>query len=422
MKIFSYNISRSFFNQSVSRNIFFLGITQIVNYLFPLLTLPFLVKTLGNFEWGKIAFAQALIAYFILIVDYGFNISATRKIAVALNDKKALRHVFYNTIYSKVILLLISGVFLLIFTIGVPKFSKDALLYWFFFGSVIGNLFYPQWFFQGIEKMQYITIINFVIKLIFTGLIFLLVDDKTDSLLVGFLSGISYIVPGVIAFFIAKKIVGNPLRVRLTDIKIEMIEGFHLFVSSAMTSILTSASVFILGLMSSEEIVGGYSAIDRLIKACIMVFIPITTGIYPTISKQLGVSEEEGIRKIVKLAIPTIVLSIVLVLLLLFLKDIIIENFYTKYFLKYSTVYVLLLFWIPVSILNNFIGIQYLTGSGRGNFYAKSFLIAGICTLFFMLLLTKLYSYTGTALSVLLGEIILTLVMLFMIVFKVKSK
>ncbi len=416
-------IFNKFYRQkNISKNIIFLGITQIINYIFPLLTLPFLVKTLGEAGFGKISFAQAFIGYFVLVVDYGFNISATRKISIFRNDVEKLRKIYYNTIYSKIILLLFSAVCLLCLTLMSERFSEDFLLHWFFFGMVVGNLLYPQWLFQGLEKMAYITIVNFIIKLIFTVLVFLLIRKTTDYVWVGLLTGVSYIIPGIYAFLISKKIVGKAIPIHFSGIKEEMKSGFHLFTSTAMTTVLTTSSIFILGLMSTPSIVGGYSAMDKLIKASLLIFAPITMAIYPSVSKQLVLSEKKGINKIIKYALPTIIFALFLAITLFIVRNTLIEKFYSPELLKFSSVFVILLFWIPISVLNNFIGIQYLTGSGRGKIYGQSFLISGLSTLVVMIILTKLYSYNGTALSVLFGELLLMITMLMQIFIRIKKK
>ena len=73
-------------HKKLASNIASLFTVQAANYLIPLLTLPYLVRILGPREFGLIAFAQAFSQYFVILTDYGFNLSATREVAIHRAD------------------------------------------------------------------------------------------------------------------------------------------------------------------------------------------------------------------------------------------------------------------------------------------------------------------------------------------------
>ena len=88
---------KSFFRNKLSLNFIYISLSQIVNYVFPLLTFPYLVKVLGLNGFGLYTFATSFVGYFQLIVDYGFNIIGIKKIA---EGKKTTR---VNTeVYSSI--------------------------------------------------------------------------------------------------------------------------------------------------------------------------------------------------------------------------------------------------------------------------------------------------------------------------------
>ncbi|HDW3666810.1 TPA: oligosaccharide flippase family protein, partial [Escherichia coli] len=82
------------------KNIFFLFLIQISNYIFPLLTLPYLVRVLGASQFGSLMLAQALIQYFITVTEYGFNLSATKKIALSKSQDETNK-IYTNTLYAR---------------------------------------------------------------------------------------------------------------------------------------------------------------------------------------------------------------------------------------------------------------------------------------------------------------------------------
>ena len=72
-------MSNNLLNKNVFKNFCSLSVLQGFNYILPLLVLPYLIRTVGLNYFGVLMFSQSIINYFIIIVDYGFNLSATRK-------------------------------------------------------------------------------------------------------------------------------------------------------------------------------------------------------------------------------------------------------------------------------------------------------------------------------------------------------
>ena len=197
------NISRE--SKRFFSNFLSLGILQGANYIFPLITLPYLVRIIGAEKFGLLAFATTTITYFVIITDFGFNLSATREISINRDNKKKIIEIFSAVFFIKIILLFFAFFLLTFFIIFFQKFKKDALVYFLTFGTVVGQVLFPIWFFQGMEKMKYITFLNIFSKSIFTFSIFVFVKEPNDYLLVPVLTSLGYIIYGIFALFIIKK-------------------------------------------------------------------------------------------------------------------------------------------------------------------------------------------------------------------------
>lgn len=139
---------------------------QGVNYLLPLITLPYLLRVLGPEKFGVVAFAQAFVQYFVLFTDYGFNLTATKAISIYRDEKKSIRNLFYNNV-DKDFINGFSFIVLILIVFSVDKFKIDWNIYISTFGIVIGNVMFPIWFFQGMENMKVVSILNAISKIIF---------------------------------------------------------------------------------------------------------------------------------------------------------------------------------------------------------------------------------------------------------------
>ncbi len=413
------NLKKSLKEKDIKRlieNIFSLGILQVANYLLPLVTLPYLVRVLGAEKFGIIIFAQALISYFSIFVNYGFHLSATREISINREDSKKISQIFSSVMSIKFLLIIISFISLSILIFSFDKLKQDWFIYYFTFGIIIGSALFPVWLFQGMEKMKYITFLNILSKLIFTISIFIFIRESSDYIFVPIINSLGYIVSGIIAIYISLK--NFNITFILPDfnqIKHQLKEGWHIFLVSLQTNILSSSGILILGLFQSKEIVGIYGAIEKISRAVIMLFSPVKQALYPYISAKLKKSKTEGVEFIKKVAvIVSFIVLIICFIIFFFSKDIIYILFGEK-LTPYSIILQILALYIFLSNLNNFIGVQYLLGLGYNKIYSKAFTLASIISLILYFSLTPFYSFYGTIFGMLIGEIALLFFMVFFI-------
>jgi PST family polysaccharide transporter len=81
---------------------------QAVGYVLPLVTVPYLLRVLGPEHFCLIAFAQAVMAYFITLNDYGFNLSSTRELAIRRDDRRLKSELYFSVMAFKAVLCFVS--------------------------------------------------------------------------------------------------------------------------------------------------------------------------------------------------------------------------------------------------------------------------------------------------------------------------
>ena len=172
-------------------NLFSLSALRGANLILPLIVLPYLVRVLGVENFGLINFSLSIIMYFNILVSFGFELSATREISIHRENSKKVSEIFSAVMVIKGILFIISFFILSILILFIDTLHEHIMLYYATFGIVAGNVLFPRWFFQGMERMKFITIINVTSRIIFTILIFVLVRDNEDFIYVPILNSLA---------------------------------------------------------------------------------------------------------------------------------------------------------------------------------------------------------------------------------------
>jgi PST family polysaccharide transporter len=258
---------------------------QGANYLLPLITFPYLVRVLGLGHFGMVAFAHAFAGYFVILTEYGFNLTASRELSIHRNDARRVAEIFSAVMAVKAILLLgaasvFSGLVLL-----VPKFRPEWPLYSAAFAMVVGSVLFPGWFFQGMERMRYATLTNIGSKAAAAASIFLLVRDREDYVLAALLQSTGFVVAGVWSLVLVRRTFGiRWVAPGARAVRAAFRDGWHVFLSQASLSLFSNTNVFILGLFAPAAVVGRFAVAEKIVRAVVGLSVPVSGAIYPRVS------------------------------------------------------------------------------------------------------------------------------------------
>jgi PST family polysaccharide transporter len=268
-------------------NFLALGIVQGLNFLLPLLVVPYLLYTLGVEVFGLLAMATALSAYFMILSDYGFNVTATHEISIHRENKRKLNEIFSAVMTIKLILMSIGFLILLTILWLFETLNRDASIYLLTFGMVLGEVLFPIWFFQGVEKMRYIAILNIIAKFFFLGAILIFVKKSEDAFLVPLFNSLGFILVGVISlFYLYKKFHIRFIWQPYAVLREYFIKGWHIFLSKLAVTLYSSSNIFVLGLFTNHLLVGYYAIAYKVISALVSLGDIVNQVIFPYLSKK----------------------------------------------------------------------------------------------------------------------------------------
>jgi PST family polysaccharide transporter len=267
-------------------NFFSLSVLQIINNIIPLLVFPYLIRVLGIENFGILAFVLAVTAYGMILTDYGFDLSATKLVSIHRENQEKLNEIFSSVITIKIFLGVIYFVTIILLVLFVDKFAQNSLLYFLAFGLVLGEILFPTWFFQGMEQMRFITIINAIAKITFTLMIFIFVKNPSDLYIVPMLNSMGAVSAAVSALYVTKKyfhISFQPQKYQTLLYYLK--DGWYIFTSRIAVELYITSNVIILGLLASNTVVGYYSVVEKTINAIGRLLDPITRTVYPYLAK-----------------------------------------------------------------------------------------------------------------------------------------
>lgn len=268
-------------------NFISLSLLQIVGYIFPLLTVPYLANVIGVEHYGEIAFAMAIMIYFQTLVDYGFVFSAVRDIARIKDDRKKVSSIYSKVMWARWFLVVCSFLLLCILILLIPKLLEMKWVLLVSFLSVVGHSMFPDWIFQALERMKYITIFNIIVNLIFTIAVFFFIKKADDYLLQPLFVSIGYVISGFGAMYLVHSWGIKISRPCPRTIFASLKDNFDLFLNQLVPNLYNSASVLFLGLCHGNSANGIFDAANRFNTAGVRFFSIVSRTFYPFLSRRM---------------------------------------------------------------------------------------------------------------------------------------
>ncbi len=311
---FSPALSR-FTRHAVVRNALSLYGITVAGYVLPLLTFPYLARVLGAGKFGLIQGASAFMGYFLVITEYGFNLSVTREVSIHRDSLDTLCRIYTSAMAARLLLMLASFLLMAGIVFAVPRLRADWPLFLISFLTVVGSGLFPQWLFQGLERMEYITIREVGARFIGLMTVFFLVRRESDYLWAAAIMSGSTAIAGAVGLVYVRRLTGVRFtRTSRSDVGRTLAEGWHVFLSTAAIKVYTTSNTFILLLIASNAEVGYFGAAAKLIDAAKNMISPLSTAIYPHISRKAAESPEGAVhfirKNLFRLSAPFAVISL----------------------------------------------------------------------------------------------------------------
>ena len=286
---------RNLLHKPVVRNAVALYGAQFATYALPLLSVPYLARVLGPENWGEVAFAQVVGIYISLVVDFGFNLSATRAVAREREDPQRLSAILSGVTGAKALLSVVCLTAILLLNAVSPwSPARDSFVWLGALWGIAGGL-RPLWFFLGIERVQLVTTIDILLRGVATLALFVVVRSPEDAILVLILLFIGSAASATFAMALAFRTAALTLPSPLVVIQV-MRSSLNLFLYRVSINMYVTSNVIILGIVASPVALGFYAGADKISKAIMGLMDPAAQAIYPFSSNLAASSMYDAAR------------------------------------------------------------------------------------------------------------------------------
>ncbi|HWK03598.1 MAG TPA: flippase [Puia sp.] len=395
------------------KNIASLGIVQLANYVLPLLSIPIISRIIGPEKFGVINFSASFMAYFTLLIGFGFDLSATRKIAAAPSDSENRNRVFSEVFFCQMWLTIFCTVCFLVCLLTVPQLKSESKVAVFSFLVCISTFLTQNWLFQAMQDLSKVALLNFISKLLFTAIVLLIVSSKGKYIWYPLVLNAVNIIIAAISFTWGYKRYHIKLRFVALKKCLELLwQEKMIFFSLVVISLYTTTNIVILGLYHNARQVAFYTSAQRLIAIVqSLLTMPFYQALYPFIGRAFGESEKKGMMIAQKTVPLILIITATASLAMFFFGPWFLVLFYGNAFAPAVPVIRILAFVPMIISISNIFGIQIMLNMKMDKYF---FYITACGAMFSVLLnfiLLPPFGYIGSAINWLITELIVNVSM-----------
>lgn len=271
---------------SVKKNFIYSALLTTANYIFPLITFPYVSRVLGADSIGLCGFIDSIINYFVLFSTMGMNILGIREIAKAKNDKTQLNKVFSSLFLLNTITTLVMLLALVIASLTVPRLYENYDLMIIGGVKLMFHFLLIEWLYKGLENFRYITIRSIIIRILYVVSVLLFVKHKSDYPIYALLSTMMIVCNAIINLNHSRRVV--KLSFKNVDLKSYFKPFFMLGIYNLLTSMYTTFNVSYLGFVTNDFEVGYYVTATKLYTIIFSIYTAFSGVMLPRMSTLLS--------------------------------------------------------------------------------------------------------------------------------------
>lgn len=389
----------------VIRNYLYNAAYQLLAIILPLITAPYISRTLRPKGVGIYSYTTSLIQWFTILSILGIDLYGQKQIASVRDNKEKLSQAFWEIQIVKTGFTIVSFI---LFCAFLQIYSRYSFYMWIQALNILATLLDISWLYMGLENFKITVIRNTLIKVVSLILIFTFIKGPNDVALYIFITGIALVLGN---FTLWPYLKGVLIKVNLRSLhfKRHIIPALAYFIPQNATQVYLIINKNLLGFMDNPTSAGFYNNADNLVRIVLVFVTSVGTVMMPHIANEFSKGNKESIKKYTYLSfefVSTLSFAMMFGIAAISYKGAVF--FYGKGYemvglaLPIESIIIVLLGW------SNTLGTQYLVPTNRVNKYTQTIVIGTFINLFLDIPLIKLWGLFGAMWATVISQLFIT--------------
>ena len=269
-------------NHKIVKNYIFTLMYQLLVLLVPLITAPYLARTLGPEGTGAYGYVYSMTSIINTLVLLGVYNYGNRQIAYVRDDCKKMSEVFWQIMSIRLML----AIFGTIIYFGVVFFVKKyVVLFVLYYTFLLANFIDPTWLYVGVEDMKWAVIKNAITKVLAVLGIFIFVKNTDDLPAYVFIQGFSVLLSNILSYSQLKRYISR-FKLDFSRIKEDLVGSVMLFLPSIAATIYTQCDKVMIELITGNSSqVAFYDYSEKIVTIPLTFITALSTVMMPRICK-----------------------------------------------------------------------------------------------------------------------------------------
>ena len=391
--------------KTVIRSTAVLTTAQGLGYVISLAEVPILARALGATAYGELVWVQATALLASMVVDYGFNLSASREIARNKNDNSFMQRTCGNVFLAKLVLLLLVATPLLVaYLIYTPTSSGMAYAGFIYF---VGFGMTPFWYFQGMERMGRSVAVETLTRFLALISLFLFVQTPEDKTLALTIMASGSIACTIVTVIMCRVELGGFRGTSIHGAVKQLKQSTAFFVYKSSGQLMTTAATTVLGAVVGKPAVGVFAPAEKVVKAVIGLAIPVFHAFYPHLSRLFIENPHKKRQQAFWLIVGVTASGFIAAIALYIAGPTILSWMLGPGYDEASDLLLLMVWLIPLRLLNQTLGFAVLLPSQKESAAGMAMLICSTLSLVLGAYLAAGHGASGMVAGLLIGDIAL---------------